>query len=70
MMIAELQELRDRKLNELMESIAELEREAKLKKEKKKRKGTATKMDDDSEMDEIKEIEGNPSNGIEEKTND
>ncbi|XP_037042666.1 uncharacterized protein LOC119079004 [Bradysia coprophila] len=66
MATAQNQEQRDRKLNELMENIAKLEREVKEKSEQRKQKRKAKKMkDDDSRNDEEMETEANSSHGDE-----
>ena len=69
MALAEQKELTDRKLNELMESIANLEKELEEKKERKKRK-----MDKEVEAVSVEgekiETEGHSSNVNAEGGND
>lgn len=69
MALAECQELRDRKLNELMESIADLEREAKERREKKKQRSKQNKSTDEIEVVERLELEGESSNENDGETN-
>lgn len=70
MALAEHKELRDRKLNELMESIANLEKELEEKKERKKRKKKDKEVETVSVGDEKTETEGHSSNVNAEGAND